>query len=144
MIELALGAAGDRANVDVGFVFFGREELPFADSALSRLLEREPGLRDRRRSSSSWSRPTTRSTPAAWATSTRRWTFPGVSGHSARPWFADNAIHRAAAGIDALAQDPRRAARVRRADASPQVVSVDARSRAGSPTTSSPTRRPRT
>ena len=45
MIELALGRLGDRANVDVGFVFFGREELPFADSALSRLLEREPGLR---------------------------------------------------------------------------------------------------
>ena len=38
MIELALGRLGDRANVDVGFVFFGREELPFADSALSRLL----------------------------------------------------------------------------------------------------------
>ena len=28
------------------------------------------------------------------------------SGHSARPWLADNAIHRAAAGIDALARVP--------------------------------------
>ena len=31
------------------------------------------------------------------------WTFHGVAGHSARPWLADNAIHRAAAGIAALA-----------------------------------------
>ena len=31
------------------------------------------------------------------------WTFHGALGHSARPWLADNAIHRAAAGIAALA-----------------------------------------
>jgi succinyl-diaminopimelate desuccinylase len=32
------------------------------------------------------------------------WTFRGTAGHSARPWLADNAIHRAAAGIARLAQ----------------------------------------
>ena len=47
------------------------------------------------------------------------WTFHGVAGHSARPWFADNAITRAAAGVTALAaHEPEphavRRARVRR------------------------------
>src|SRR5512147_3016439 len=45
MVELALAPPPD-ATVDLGFVFFGREELPFGDSALTPLLEREPGLRD--------------------------------------------------------------------------------------------------
>src|SRR4051794_27121519 len=47
MVELALGAARSEVvpSVDVGCVFFGREELPFGDSSLTPLLEREPGLR---------------------------------------------------------------------------------------------------
>src|SRR3954451_18635996 len=46
MVELALSRLGERANVDVGYVFFGREELPVLHSALTPLLEREPGLRE--------------------------------------------------------------------------------------------------
>src|SRR3954464_7421830 len=35
------------------------------------------------------------------------WTFRGVSGHSARPWLADNALEHAASGVLALAEVPR-------------------------------------
>jgi succinyl-diaminopimelate desuccinylase len=105
MIELALSDVPARANVDLGFVFFGREELPFADSALSRLLEREPGLRTA--DAVIVMEPTDNAIHAGCLGNINAaWTFPGTSGHSARPWFADNAIHRAAAGIDALAQIP--------------------------------------
>jgi succinyl-diaminopimelate desuccinylase len=105
MVELALSGLGERADVDVGYVFFGREELPFKDSALSRLLEREPGLRTA--DAVIVGEPTANAIHAGCLGNINAaWTFPGTSGHSARPWFADNAIHRAAAGIDALAQIP--------------------------------------
>jgi succinyl-diaminopimelate desuccinylase len=86
-------------------VFFGREELPFKESALSRLLEREPGLHTA--DAVIVGEPTDNAIHAGCLGNINAtWTFPGTSGHSARPWFADNAIHRAAAGIDALAQIP--------------------------------------
>src|SRR5580765_7516837 len=44
MIELAL--ARPATTVDLGFVFFGREELPVVESAFTPLLGREPGLCD--------------------------------------------------------------------------------------------------
>jgi succinyl-diaminopimelate desuccinylase len=103
MVELARAGVG--GPVDVGYVFFGREELPFADSALSRLLEREPGLHTA--DAVIVGEPTDNAIHAGCLGNINAtWTFPGTSGHSARPWFADNAIHRAAAGIDALAQVP--------------------------------------
>jgi succinyl-diaminopimelate desuccinylase len=46
MVELALArVGGDEVPVDLGYVFFGREELAVTESALAPLLEREPGLR---------------------------------------------------------------------------------------------------
>ena len=99
MIELALTGA------PFGFVFFPREELPFGDSSLTPLLERDRTLRD-----SGFGvvlEPTSNAVHAGCLGNINAlWTFSGVSGHSARPWFADNAIHRAAAGIDALAKIP--------------------------------------
>jgi succinyl-diaminopimelate desuccinylase len=100
MIELALAAP--EANVDLGYVFFGREELPITDSALSRLLEREPSLREA--DLVVVMEPTSNAIHAGCLGNVNAaWTFHGRSGHSARPWFADNAIHRAADGIHAVA-----------------------------------------
>jgi succinyl-diaminopimelate desuccinylase len=102
MVELALAPVAD-ATVDVGFVFFGREELPFGDSALTPLLAREPGLRDA--DLVVVMEPTDNALHAGCVGNINAtWTFRGTAGHSARPWLADNAIHRAAAGIAALAQ----------------------------------------
>jgi succinyl-diaminopimelate desuccinylase len=101
MLELALAAPA--ATVDLGYVLFGREELPFTESALGPLLAREPGLREA--DLVVMMEPTSNAIHAGCLGNVNAtWTFHGRSGHSARPWFADNAIHRAAEGIHALAQ----------------------------------------
>jgi succinyl-diaminopimelate desuccinylase len=103
MVELAL--AGVEATIDLGYVFFGREELAVSESALSGLLARETGLRSA--DLVVVMEPTANAVHAGCLGNVNAtWTFHGRSGHSARPWLADNAIHRAAAGIHALAQVP--------------------------------------
>jgi succinyl-diaminopimelate desuccinylase len=105
MVELALARVAERASVDLGFVFFGREELPVVHSALAPLLDREPGLRGA--DAVIVMEPTANAIHAGCLGNVNAtWTFHGRSGHSARPWLADNAIHRAAAGIGALARIP--------------------------------------
>jgi succinyl-diaminopimelate desuccinylase len=102
MVELALTTLPG-ATVDVGFVFFGREELPFGDSALTPLLVREPGLREA--DLVVVMEPTDNELHAGCVGNINAtWTFHGTAGHSARPWLADNAIHRAGRGIAALAE----------------------------------------
>jgi succinyl-diaminopimelate desuccinylase len=102
MVELAL-APPPEATVDVGFVLFGREELPHTDSALTPLLEREPGLREA--DLVVVMEPTANELHAGCLGNVNAtWTFHGTAGHSARPWLADNAIHRAGIGIAAVAQ----------------------------------------
>jgi succinyl-diaminopimelate desuccinylase len=99
MIELAL------AGADLGYVFFGREELPVAESALSPLLAREPGLLDA--DLVLMMEPTDNAVQAGCLGNVNAtWTFHGVSGHSARPWLADNALEHAARGVLALAAVP--------------------------------------
>jgi succinyl-diaminopimelate desuccinylase len=97
MIELALAGAPYRC------LFFGREELPAAESALAPLLERE----DLDAELVVMMEPTTCELHAGCLGNINAtWTFHGRSGHSARPWHADNAIERAAAGVVALAAHP--------------------------------------
>jgi succinyl-diaminopimelate desuccinylase len=103
MTELAL--AGTGGDVDLGFLYFGREELPVAESALSPLLEREPGILDA--DLVLMMEPTGNSVQAGCLGNINAtWTFRGVSGHSARPWLADNALEHAAHGVLRLAAVP--------------------------------------
>jgi len=100
MIEFALARVA--THLDLGYVFFPREELPFGESALTPLLEREPGLREA--DFVVVMEPTDNDIHAGCLGNVNAtWTFHGRSGHSARPWLADNAIHRAAEGIRAVA-----------------------------------------
>jgi succinyl-diaminopimelate desuccinylase len=93
MIELAL------AGAPFSYLFFPREELPQAESALTPLLQRvtlSPEL-------VVMMEPTANQLHAGCLGNINAtWEFTGRSGHSARPWLADNAIVRAAAGICAL------------------------------------------
>ena len=104
MLELALArVGGDGFSLDLGYVLFPREELPFGQSALTPLLEREPALHEV--DLVVVMEPTANAIHAGCLGNVNAtWTFHGRSGHSARPWLADNAIHRAAEGIRAVAQ----------------------------------------
>jgi len=97
MIELVLARAPYAA------LFFPREELPSTESALTPLLARSPVDAD----FVVVMEPTDCELHAGCLGNLNAtWTFRGRSGHSARPWHAENAIHRAAIGIAALASAP--------------------------------------
>jgi succinyl-diaminopimelate desuccinylase len=95
--------------IDVALLLFGREELPpefnplpavFAGSQLMRGVDLAILLE-----------PTDGQIQAGClGNMTARLTFHGVSGHSARPWLADNAIVRALEGLAPLAALERREA----------------------------------
>jgi succinyl-diaminopimelate desuccinylase len=94
MIELAL------AGAPFDCLFFGREELPGAYSALAPLLERERLAYEL----VVMMEPTANELHAGCVGNVNAtWTFHGRSGHSARPWDAVNAIHAAAPAIASLA-----------------------------------------
>jgi succinyl-diaminopimelate desuccinylase len=108
MLELALAQAP--SAFDIGYVLFGREELPSDEAALGPLLEREQGLCEA--DLAVVLEPTSNVVQAGCLGNIdATWTFHGRAGHSARPWLADNAIDRALSGIGELhAHGPEREA----------------------------------
>ncbi|HUA73934.1 MAG TPA: succinyl-diaminopimelate desuccinylase [Solirubrobacteraceae bacterium] len=102
------GAAGARGIVDVGYVLFGREELPSSEAALGPLLAREPGLGEA--DLAIVLEPTANVVQAGCLGNIdASWKFTGRAGHSARPWLADNAIDHAVGAIRELhAREPER------------------------------------
>jgi succinyl-diaminopimelate desuccinylase len=104
MLELADWARnGERDfDIDLGFLFFTREELPAEESPVPEFLgacpeAREPEL-------VIVLEPTDNELHVGCVGNlSAQLTFRGVSAHSARPWTGENAIHKAAAALAPLA-----------------------------------------
>jgi len=102
MLELADWAARGELALDLGFLFFTREELAAEESPVPAFLDacpesREPEL-------VIVLEPTDNELHVGCVGNlTALLTFRGVSAHSARPWTGENAIHKAAAGLAPLA-----------------------------------------
>lgn len=105
MIELALAGVGieqSPSQLDLGFLFFSREELPASESSLTPLLAAHPELQAAELVL--MMEPTANVVQAGCLGNCgATWTFSGRSGHSARPWLAENAIERLAEGVAAIA-----------------------------------------
>ena len=104
--ELAVGEPGP---MDVALLLFGREELPPQQNPLPALFDRCPLVREA--DLAVLLEPTDLTIQAGCVGNlSARVTFSGVSGHSARPWLADNAVHRAIEGLARVATHERREA----------------------------------
>jgi succinyl-diaminopimelate desuccinylase len=109
MVELALWVAARRPRlaVDLGFLFFGREELPADRSALRPLLARLPALGEAELAVVM--EPTDNTLQIGCVGNlTAEVRFTGRSAHSARPWLGVNAAHAAVAGLAGVAALPPR------------------------------------
>jgi succinyl-diaminopimelate desuccinylase len=102
-------AERDPGPVDVALLLFGREELPPRFDPLPALFEGCPLVHEA--DLAVLLEPTDLEIQAGCVGNvTARVTFHGRSGHSARPWLADNAIHRAIEGLGRVATHERREA----------------------------------
>ena len=102
-------AERDPGSVDVGLLLFGREELPPQANPLPALFDACPLVHEA--GLAVLLEPTDLTIQAGCVGNlSARVTFHGVSGHSARPWLADNALHRAIDGLSRVAAHERREA----------------------------------
>jgi succinyl-diaminopimelate desuccinylase len=107
MLELAawLAEARPERALDVGLLFFTREELPVDQSPLPAVFAGSPDLRNA--DLAIVLEPTDNTIQAGCLGNLNATlTFRGVSAHSARPWHGDNAITRALEGLLPITRIP--------------------------------------
>ncbi len=115
-VAVALELARELADtgpgaVDVALLLFGREELPPEHNPLPALFDATPLAVEA--DLAVVLEPTDLTIQVGCVGSlTAAVTFHGVSGHAARPWLADNAIHRAVEGLARAATFERREATI--------------------------------
>ncbi len=109
-LELVRDVAGEAdAAVDLALLLFGREELPQAFNPLPELFERSALIHQAELVI--LLEPTDGAVHAGCLGNLNaQLRFRGVSGHSARPWLAENAIERAIEGLAPLIRHERREA----------------------------------
>jgi succinyl-diaminopimelate desuccinylase len=107
MLELAfwIDTARPDRGIDLGLLFFTREELPVAESPLPAVFSACPELREA--DLAIVLEPTDNTVQVGCLGNLNATlTFRGVSAHSARPWLGDNAIARAVDALRPLLQIP--------------------------------------
>ncbi len=109
MMELAawIGGSDPGLAVDVGMLFFTREELPVAESPVPDIFRACPELREA--ALAIVMEPTDNTVQAGCLGNLMATLdFRGVSAHSARPWTGENAIAKAVHGLaEVVAVEPR-------------------------------------
>ncbi len=107
MLELAAEAATATSDIDLGFLFFGREELPINESALLPLFDRCAAASTIELAIVM--EPTDNAIEVGCLGNLNAEVIvEGTAAHSARPWLGENAIHAAIEALAPLADLPDR------------------------------------
>lgn len=109
MLEIAawIAAHPDAIDLDVGLLFFGREELPITQSALLPLFDRCPATRSV--DLAIMMEPTANEIEVGCLGNLNaRISVRGTAAHTARPWLGRNAIHTAIGALAPIAELPPR------------------------------------